>query len=241
MKIKAVAVILTSLVLYTGESVFAQDEPDYGWSGTGEFGLVMTSGNTDTTSVNLAMNFKYEVEKWRHEFGAAYLNADNDGDKTANRYDLRAQSSYKVTEKSYYFGALRHDNDDFSAYQNQTTLTAGYGRQILDSERHKLVAEIGAGYRTAELANTGETEKGVVGRGLVDWLWVLTGNTELTDRFLVEAGSDNTYLQNDLGLSVAMNDKFAIKLGFQVRHNTDVPEDVKKTDTITSANLVYNF
>jgi len=39
-----------------------------------------------------------------------------------------------------------------------------------------------------------------------------------------------------------MTDLFAVKLGFEYRHNTKVPPgDSKKTDTITSVNLVYNF
>ena len=38
-----------------------------------------------------------------------------------------------------------------------------------------------------------------------------------------------------------MNDKFALKFGFEYRNNSDVPPGVDKTDTITSANLVYNF
>ena len=77
--------------------------------------------------------------------------------------------------------------------------------------------------------------------GLLDWSWLLTPSTSLTERFLVEAGSDNTFIQNDLGLTVDMNSHFALKFGFQVRNNSDVPPGIDKTDTLTSANLVYNF
>jgi len=35
---------------------------------------------------------------------------------------------------------------------------------------------------------------------------------------------------------------FALKLGFEIRNNTEIPPgDSEKTDTITSANIVYNF
>jgi putative salt-induced outer membrane protein len=58
---------------------------------------------------------------------------------------------------------------------------------------------------------------------------------------LVEAGSDNTFYQNDAGLVVNMNKTLALKLGYQVRHNTDVSPGTKKTDQLMTTNLVYNF
>jgi putative salt-induced outer membrane protein len=217
------------------------EAPKYGWSGKGQFGLVSTSGNSDTFSLNLGAELTYNSEKWHHLFTATALKSENNGETTAKRYDLGAQSDYKLNQKSYVFGALRYDNDDFSAYEDQATIAAGYGRQILDTEKHKLKLEAGVGYRSSTVAETGESQDGMIFRGLGEWVWQLTASTALGDRFLVEAGSDNTYLQNDLGLTVAINTKFALKLDYQVRNNSDVPVGVDKTDTQTSVNLVYSF
>jgi putative salt-induced outer membrane protein len=233
----AAALLLCPAALMAQEA----EAPKYGWSGKGEFGLVSTSGNSDTFSLNLALEFMYESETWRHRFGAGALKSENNGDTTADRYDLGAQSDYKFNEKSYLFGALRYDNDDFSAYEDQATAAFGYGRKVIDTEKHKLMLEAGVGYRTATVAATGEDEDGVIFRGLVDWIWQLTPSTSLGERFLIEAGSDNTFIQNDLGLTVAINSKFALNLAYQVRNNSDVPPGVDKTDTLTSANLVYSF
>ena len=40
-----------------------------------------------------------------------------------------------------------------------------------------------------------------------------------------------------------MNERFALKAALQTRHNTDVDQagGVRKTDTLTTVNLVYNF
>ena len=59
------------------------------------------------------------------------------------------------------------------------------------------------------------------------------------ERFLVETGSDNTYLQNDLGLEVSISGALAMRVGYQVRHNTDVPAGIEKTDTLTTIGLIY--
>jgi putative salt-induced outer membrane protein len=76
---------------------------------------------------------------------------------------------------------------------------------------------------------------------LVNYKFKLTANTAFEDTFLMEAGSKNTYLQNDAGLAVSMTKKMALKVGFQVRHNSDVLPGIKKMDTLTTTNLVYNF
>jgi putative salt-induced outer membrane protein len=243
MKTRLTPWFMAAALLLAPVSLRAEDNdtPDYGWAGKGELGLVASSGNSDTRSLNMALEFTYEAEKWRQRLAAGAIYAENDGDKTANRYDLGAQSDYKLSTKSYLFGAARYENDDFSAFEDQTTVTFGYGRQLLDSARHQLKVEAGAGYRTATVAASGESEDGVVFRGLLDWAWQLTSSTSLDERYLVESGSDNTYMQNDLGLSVAINSRLALKLGYQVRNNSDVPPGVKKTDTLTSANVVYHF
>jgi len=237
------ALALTLSLTLVSTSLMAEDEeePKYGWSGKGEFGLVSTTGNSDTFSYNLGLKFEYNSEQWRHRLAASALSSEDDGEKTAQRFELGAQSDYKMTEKSYVFGALRYDNDDFSAYKDQATASVGYGRQILDSKTQQLRMEAGVGYRTATVAETDETENGMIFRGMLDWGWQITESTKLGDRFLIEAGSDNTYMQNDLGLTVAINSRFALGVAFQVRHNSDVPPGVDKTDTQTSVNLVYNF
>jgi putative salt-induced outer membrane protein len=85
------------------------------------------------------------------------------------------------------------------------------------------------------------TESELVARGLINYKYKLTANTAFEDTLLMEAGSKNTYLQNDAGLAVSMTRKLALKVGFQVRHNSDVLPGVKKTDTLTTTNLVYSF
>jgi len=76
---------------------------------------------------------------------------------------------------------------------------------------------------------------------LADYGWVISESTELSNRLLVESGADNTFAENTLGLTVAINSRMALKAGVSVRHNTDVDPGREKTDTLTTVNLVYNF
>ena len=223
--------------------VLAQDadEPPQGWRGQGELGYVKTTGNTDTSSLNLALEFIYEKEKWRHTLGATMLRAKKSGTTDADRWTARAQSDYKFNEKSYLFGSVRHDADKFAGYNPVTSFAVGYGRHLIESDKHFLLGEIGAGYRMQEVALTGLSEDGAIITGRLDYRWTISDSTEFGNLFLVESGSDNTFFQNDTSLTVAINKAFGVKIGYQYRHNTDPPLGSDDTDQQFTTNLVYNF
>ena len=240
--------ILVIGLLLSATSVIAQDDAEeervLGWSGTGEFGFVSTTGNTETVAINAKLNFVLTQERWRHRFSGTALNTSEDGINDNERYTAEMQSDRKLNEKSWLFGAFRWDADKFGSYDPQMSFTLGYGRQLMKSEKHELKGEIGLGYRSLEETVSGRSSTDAIVRLLLDDSWQVFSTTMWTNRLLVEAGSDNTFTQFNTGLGVSMTDRFALKLGFEVRHNTDVPRgiaDNENTDTITSANLVYNF
>ena len=241
-----IKIVLTGALLLAS-SVYAQDEEELvvdPWEGSGELGFVSTTGNTETTALNFKLNFVRTGPRWRHRFTGTALMTSEDGDNDNERYTVEVQSDRKLSEKSWMFGVFRWDADKFGSYDPQASLTAGYGRQLMKSEKHELKGEIGAGYKNLTERVSGDSSGEAIGRFLLDDSWQVFRTTLWTNRLLVEAGSSNTFTQFNSGLAVSMTERFALKLGFEVRHNTDVPDDIEdseNTDTITSANLVYNF
>jgi putative salt-induced outer membrane protein len=211
------------------------------WQGKGELGGVLARGNTETETLNAKVDMTKETEEWSHLVGFSILRTTNDDVTSADRWELRGESQYKLTERSYVFGALRYEEDQFTDYEYQGTASAGYGYKFIDTERTKLDGKIGVGYRQSELRVTGETEDDAILRGAVDFEHQLTETTKVVDKFLVEAGSDNTYLQNILGIEVKINSALALGLSYEVRHNTDVQPGTDKTDQVLTANLVFGF
>lgn len=237
--------MLAGVFFTVSTSVFAQDEEeavDTSIQGSGEMGLVSTTGNTETIAINLKLEFIKNTENWRHRFAGTALHTSEDGNTDNERYTLELQSDRKLSETGYLFGAFRWDADKFGAYDPQATASAGYGRQLMKSERHSLKGEMGLGFRRLEETETGIKSDELIGRFLLDDSWQVFKSTEWTNRLLVESGADNTFSQFNTGLKVAMNSHFALKFGFEVRNNTKVPPgDSEKTDTTTTMNLVYNF
>jgi putative salt-induced outer membrane protein len=211
------------------------------WSGKGTFGGVLARGNTETETINLNLDVENKLDEWTHKAGASMLRTVTDDITSADRWELRGESQYSLTERSYLFGALRYEDDAFTDYEYQATLSGGYGYRFITNDTTKLEGQIGAGYREAEVRLTGEQQDGIIARGALDFEHKLTTTTLIYDRFLVESGSDNTFVQNALGVEVKINDTFALGLDYAVRHNTDVLPGTDKTDQVLTANLVYGF
>jgi len=209
------------------------------WTGKGEVGASFASGNTENESANAALEVKNTLEKWTHTLGFAGNYGSESGSTTARRWEVRGQSDYSFTDRAYWFGAGRYEDDGFSTYDFQSSVATGLGYKLIDEERTKLWVQGGPGYRYAEFRKTGESEDGLIFRGDLGFEHQLTDTTKIVDRFLIETGSDNTYIQNDLGLEVTINGALGLRVGYQVRHNTDVTPGLKKTDTLTTLGLIY--
>lgn len=222
------------------------------WSGKGEAGLVIATGNTETKTANAKLALANEVDKWKHQFGGAALYASSDPEgQTANRWELFEQSDYNFSPRTFWFGAARYEEDKFSGFQYQAVLSTGLGRKFIDTDITKFVGTAGVGYKKFEtraafddagvLIEPATSDDEVVFRGTLDYDHKLTATSSVIDKFVVEAGSDNTFVQNDIALQVKMTNVLALAVGYSVRHNTDPPAGFEKTDTLTTINLVYEL
>lgn len=209
------------------------------WQPGAELGIVNTTGNSETTSINGRFGLKAEEHLWSHDYYLAALRSESDDELTANRYEIGAKSDRKLTERSYLGAAARYESDDFSPYDYQATLALNYGGWLLREEGHSFKLEGGPGVRRAQLADTGEVDAGALLRGFADYQHQITDSTRFFNTTLVEATSDNTFAQNDIGIAVSINKSLALKAAFQARHNTEVPVGTENTDTLTSVNIVW--
>lgn len=230
----------------------AQDATDdRSWSGNAEFGLAIASGNADSETINGKFAFVREEDRWFYGLNAAALRAESDDRLSANRYEAGLKLGYDFSPRAYLFGTLRYENDDFASYEYQAIASMGVGYRILDGDRTTLLGEIGPGARrfqpidelrgTPPVLTSFDAATDSIVRGSLDFKHALTANTTLTNLLLAESGGGSTFLQNDLGVAVQMSERFALKAGYQVRHTTEVPVGIEKTDTLFTTNLVVGF
>ena len=211
------------------------------WKGEGELGFTSTSGNTDSENLNARLGVAREEGKWKHAADIRAIKNTTEDETTADSLVFKEKSEYKLGEKSYAFGQLRYEDDEFSGYDYQTSISFGLGSRFIEDEQHLLDASIGLGYRSIKDSATGESEEDAIITGEVIYAYKISETTTFTQTFLVESGDENTHSESDTGLKTQIAGNLASKIGYLVKHNSDVPPGIDKTDKIFSVSLVYGF
>ncbi|MDH3759480.1 MAG: DUF481 domain-containing protein [Gammaproteobacteria bacterium] len=212
-----------------------------GWKGEGELGYTTTSGNTDSENLNASLGVSRQAGSWKHAALIKSIRNKADDVTSADSLVLKARSEYQLGEKSYAFGQLRYEEDEFSGYDRQTSLAFGLGSRVLENERHFLDLSAGLGYRYLEQSDPGdETDEAILTASL-DYQYKISETATFGEAILVESGDDNTHSESETSLKAKIDGNLATKISYLVKHNSDVPDGTDKTDKIVTVSLVYGF
>jgi len=258
----AVAILSTATFSYT---VVADEVRP--WEVEVELGAIATSGNTQTSSLHSKVDVKQNLQKFRNEYilSSLYkkdevLQDDNtkSREKTADRYLVSAKSAYlleadkpkDVDKSSYLFGFASYTQDEFGSYRTYETVALGYGDWIYSNETVNWFLEAGPGYfrgeKVVETDNVDEPyileeESGGLLRAATELQWRFSQTAVFKQILSVEYASDNTRIQSETSVAASITNAMQMKVGFAVASDSKVAPGKEKTDTITSATLVYKF
>ena len=224
------------------------------WSGKGEGGLVLSRGNSDSTSINAKIDAAEEQGDWKNVMFASALYGRNGEFATAQRLEARYEIDHKITQAFDGFVAAHGDKDAFEGFDYQATVSAGVGYQFVNTDATKFSGTLGVGYRRLRPQQlvtdadgrvidriNGDATGGAVATAGLALDHQATKTTKLVDKLIVESGASNTSAGNDFAVHVAMSDRLALSVGYGVRYNTDPAPGTKKLDQLTTANIVYTI
>ena len=79
-------------------------------------------------------------------------------DTSDQKWELVSQTNYTIgaQEKNYVYGNLAYKDDRFSSFENQSSLSLGWGRRWYESENASFDADIGPGFKRDVLKDTDE-------------------------------------------------------------------------------------
>jgi putative salt-induced outer membrane protein len=225
-----------------------------GWSGKGEVGYVMSTGNVNASNADAKLDFAHVNGPWKDTLHLEGLYSKSASLVSGERWAGLFQSNYQVTEPMFVFGALRYTDDKFSGFVYQGSVTVGAGYNFITTATDKLAGQVGVGYRSLRTEFLGKNASGnviyripgttsddAVGTAEIDYEHDFNASTKLTEKVLAESGADNTQLENDLAVQVQMSRRLALSAGYSIHDNTAPPVGVKKVDTITTLNLVFQL
>jgi putative salt-induced outer membrane protein len=252
-------IALALLVLAPGVGVLADDAPapppPMGvWIGKGQFGFLDSHGNSDAESANANLDLLRYDGAWKNELYFGGLYGKSSGITSAERVVAHSQSNYTISGDLFAFGGLRYEHDEFDGFQYQASLTVGLGYKVLDTKSDKLIVQVGAGYgrlrpeaidKNADGAVVSRTPLDAQGEAIatlgVDYSHVFNKSTTLSNKLLVESGSLNTNINDQIALTVKMSEKLALSVGYGFLDNTKPTPPTKKIDTVATVNLVFAF
>lgn len=209
--------------------------------GEGELGFTSTSGNTESQSLNAKLSITKTHDQWTHNARISALQSSTNNVTSARSTSLEEKSQYNYSEDSYSFGKLRYETDKFSGYDYRGSLTLGIGSRFIHNESHTLDASAGIGYRTSKNTTTQVITNEGVATLDAGYEYRISPTATFIEKLSVESGKDNTHSESETALKTKINGNLSSKITYLVKHNSEVPVLVKKTDKILTVSLMYSF
>jgi putative salt-induced outer membrane protein YdiY len=215
------------------------------WSGNSELGFIQTNGNSDTQSFNGKFNIVRDLQPLKTSFKFEALTSEENGTSSKEKYHSEFKLDYSLGEFDYFTSLLSYEDDRFSGFQYQSTLSLGYGYRAWNDENGKLDLEVGPGYRRNALEARNEhgekIEEEAVGRFGLNLEVKLGDNAKFTEVITIEGGNSSVVYKSDMGLQSSLIGALAMKINYQIKHTDEVPEGTKNTDSTVGVTLVYSF
>jgi putative salt-induced outer membrane protein len=247
------AALLLSLTMHAAQAKIpsAEDGELKRWEGGVELGYTDTTGNTEDTSLKTAADLTFRTGQWRNISHFDTIYNESEGDSTAEKYYATNRLAWLFTRRDYIWQSLSYEDDEFNGFEYTFSAALGYGRNLLDYETMDWLLEFGPGYRFTETEDTkdefgvitaeGEEEDEVIFRIYSQYQWRFTETSMFDQTLSSEIGEDNTISRSISALSVQVIGSLIMKLSYEVKNSSEVPDDKENTDTITAVTLLYKF
>lgn len=227
---------------------------DKGWQMSAELGVLLTSGNTDSTSFLGKINASHEYRNWRFNYDLNTLlkqdekyNAEKGKEiltTTAEKYAFSAQGNYELTKTNSVFGLVSHTEDRFASFTKYSMIFAGYAFRGINKKSMYLDLNIGPGYLRGESKDETEgnlTQQGWGVRASAAYSWIISKSAKFVQNLSVQSAQFNNRSISESSIVTKISNSMQMKVGFRAIHNSKVDDGKKNLDTQTSVTLVMNI
>jgi putative salt-induced outer membrane protein len=211
-----------------------------GWSGSGEAGGFISSGNTDTKGVAIGVTVAKETRQWKHTLRGFVDYQRQDGATTRERYFAGYEGNYNITPNLYALATLSWERDPFSGFDRRFAQSVGLGYKIINSDKVKLSVEGGPALRQTRFTN-GIDDNAFAARAAGNFLWKINDGLEFTQSGLLFYDSFNTSTQAISALTAKLSGDLSARASFQFNSESNPPLGRENTDTVTRVTIVYAF
>lgn len=212
-----------------------------GWSGEGQVGGFVTSGNTEDSGFNLGLVLNRQGLTWDHHFNALADFQKTDGTTTREAFRVNYQLDYRISDVWFAYGLLQWERDKFALLDRRFTEGLGVGYVVLNRAPFSLAVDGGVALRQTQYITPDVEESDVAGRVTARFAWDIRPGLRFTEDAGALFGGTTSTLYSRSALTVALAGALSARASFDLNYESDPPPGVETTDTITRFTLVYSF
>jgi len=234
--------ILATIVATTAlTNVQAQEDNFLGFNGQADVNAIISSGNTDKSTVGAAVKGTREWGVWSLDANAAANRGESNGDRDAEEYNFGLQGNRQIIDdKTYAFAGATYEVDNFSGFDYVATQTVGLGRQFIENNVYTLKGQFGIGAQEFE-TDAGDKTEEFVARPELNFGWNITDALQFTQDLGAVIGSDLTTIKSRSAIRNQLAGNLFLQAAYEVENRSDVPAGNDDTDTKTTLGLSYGF
>jgi putative salt-induced outer membrane protein YdiY len=256
-KLVSAALCCLSFSAIAEEATTPEEKSPY--TASAELGALFKTGDTKSGDIKTGFDFGYEEDVWKATLQFDMLvkkteQEDEDGDEsfdtTDQKWTLVGQVNYTMNKDrpNYIYGNSSYEDNRFSSFENQSSISAGWGRRWFETELASLDADIGPGFKRDVVRATDTTEEETKNAFIVQaqalYKRKLNEHVEfkqlLVAKYTPKSGENSTY-KAETSITTKLIETLQLKFSVVIDYNTEVEDDKENTNTETAMTLVYSF
>ena len=215
------------------------------WTVTAGAGLALTSGNTDTSTVNASYDVLYTPQT-RHvvRSDGLFIRGMTEGEVSADRLGLNVHYEFGLNERAYVFGQNQFLRDSFKSIDYLIGPAWGIGYTVVETPETKMAFNVGLGGVWEKNAGVSVEESGsvTVGETLAQALTATTSLTQSFSGLWKTTDFGNSLHVFSLGLSATMSTRTQLKVELLDTYKNKPPlVTVQKNDLAVLVAVVYKI
>ena len=242
---KKLLFILIALPLFAQETTPPVNPPVDPWSSSIGAGLAITSGNSDTTNVNVSASTAWDPKTNRlFKAEVLYLLGETDGEKQVDKSTALARYEQLFQERAFWFGEVQYLRDPFKAINYLVAPLAGAGYHVIRTDTRKLTFDGAVGGVIEDNDLLGRDTSGALKAG-ESFEWSISPVSKLTQKLTglwkADDFSDALY-HFDAGLATTVASRLELKVSYVYDYKNEPPSpDIEKGDSALFAALLVKF
>jgi len=210
------------------------------WSGEGELGGFLTTGNTESFGGSISFKLSRSQGAWKHSLAGRGDYQETGGVLTREFVQLAYKADWKVSDTAYAYGLISYERDRLAGFYGRGSTGAGLGLKLANSEAFRLNVEGGPALRHTDFT-AGHTETGLSARGALGIDWRITDGLRAQQNAAIYTEPGATSVETTTALDTRLMKKLSARLSHSLRYERGPLANSVGTDTVTRASVVYSF